>query len=90
MKDIGKRFLLSLIQGYQLYISGLHPGCCRYTPTCSRYALQAIERFGVLRGSLLAIWRVLRCNPFSRGGYDPVPENFSFPFTIKKESITKA
>ncbi len=90
MKDIGKRFLLSLIQGYQTYISGLHPGCCRYTPTCSRYALQAIDRFGALRGSLLAAWRVLRCNPFSRGGYDPVPETFSFPFTNKKESITKA
>ncbi|MDO5110771.1 MAG: membrane protein insertion efficiency factor YidD [Clostridia bacterium] len=90
MKDIGKRFLLSLIRGYQLYISGLHPGCCRYTPTCSRYALQAIDRFGALRGSLLAIWRVLRCNPFSHGGYDPVPETFSFPCRIKKESITKA
>ena len=46
---------------------------CPYTPTCSRYGLEAIEKYGALKGSLLAIWRILRCNPFSKGGYDPVP-----------------
>ena len=46
----------------------------RYYPTCSNYGLQAIERFGALKGGLLTLWRILRCNPFSKGGYDPVPE----------------
>ena len=86
MKERAKRLLLSLIKGYQIYISGMHPGCCRYQPTCSRYAMQAIDRFGVFRGSALALWRILRCNPFSKGGYDPVPE--AFPSIMKKkESI---
>lgn len=48
--------------------------CCKYFPTCSRYAVEAIERFGALKGTGLAVWRILRCNPFSKGGYDPVPE----------------
>lgn len=69
-----KRVLLYIIRGYQAYISPLRPGCCRYQPTCSSYALTAVERFGSAKGLLLAIWRVLRCNPFSKGGYDPVPE----------------
>ena len=68
-----KRFLLSLIRGYQAYISPRHPGCCRYTPTCSNYAIKAIEKYGVWKGGLLALWRILRCNQFSKCGYDPVP-----------------
>ena len=90
MKERAKRLLLALIEGYQLYISGLHPGCCRYQPCCSLYAKQAITRFGAWRGFLLAFWRILRCNPFSKGGYDPVPETFSFPhIKTKKERITQ-
>ena len=54
-----KRFLLSLIRGYQVYISPRHPGCCRYTPTCSNYAIKAIEKYGVWKGGLLALWRIL-------------------------------
>ena len=69
-----KALLLRLIRFYQRGISPLHGPCCRYLPTCSQYALEAIERFGALKGGLLALWRVLRCNPFSRGGFDPVPE----------------
>lgn len=73
MSDFFKKLLLSVIRGYQLYISPLHPGCCRYTPTCSAYAKEAIELYGPLKGVGMAMWRILRCNPFSRGGYDPVP-----------------
>ena len=57
---------------YQRIISPGLPRRCRYEPTCSRYAVQAIGEYGILRGSVLAVWRVLRCNPLSRGGYDPV------------------
>ncbi|ARP51214.1 MULTISPECIES: membrane protein insertion efficiency factor YidD [Caproicibacterium] len=69
-----KRLLLWLLHFYQRNISPLHGPCCKYIPTCSNYAIEAVERFGPLKGGLLALWRVLRCNPFSRGGYDPVPE----------------
>ncbi|MCH4238668.1 MAG: membrane protein insertion efficiency factor YidD [Oscillospiraceae bacterium] len=69
-----KRLLLGLIRVYQKYISPLHRPCCRYIPTCSNYAVEAIERFGALKGGLLAVWRILRCNPFCTGGYDPVPQ----------------
>ncbi len=58
---------------YQICISPLFHACCRYTPTCSQYAIDAIKRYGVGKGSFLAIKRILRCNPFFDGGYDPVP-----------------
>lgn len=66
--------MIRLIRWYQKGISPLKKPCCKYIPTCSAYAIEAIERFGPLKGFLLALWRLLRCNPFSRGGYDPVPE----------------
>ncbi len=69
-----KKLLISLIRLYQHTISAKTPPVCRFTPTCSAYAIEAIERFGVIRGSGLAIWRILRCNPFGKYGYDPVPE----------------
>ncbi len=62
-----------MIRLYQIYISPVKITKCPYIPTCSSYGLQAIEKHGAVKGSLLAIWRILRCNPFSRGGYDPVP-----------------
>ncbi|MBI4770720.1 MAG: membrane protein insertion efficiency factor YidD [Chloroflexi bacterium] len=66
--------VLLLIRGYQLTISRLlPPGTCRFYPTCSRYGFGAIARYGLLRGGLMAAWRVLRCNPFNLGGIDPVP-----------------
>lgn len=68
-----KRLLLYLIRWYQRHLSPLLGSHCKYLPTCSQYAVEAIERHGAFRGSLMAIWRILRCNPFSRGGYDPVP-----------------
>ena len=68
-----KRILIALIRFYKRAISPLLPNACKYTPTCSEYAMEAIEVHGALKGSLLAAWRLLRCNPFSHGGYDPVP-----------------
>ena len=70
-----KRVLLALIRFYQKYISPMkRGGACKYIPTCSEYARQAIEKHGALKGTVLAVWRLLRCNPFSQGGIDPVPE----------------
>lgn len=66
--------VLALIRLYQMTISkALPPNTCRFYPTCSHYGYQAIYKHGLIKGSLLAIWRVLRCNPFNPGGYDPVP-----------------
>jgi len=64
--------ILLMIRGYQLLISPLFPPACRFTPSCSQYAIEAIKSHGVFRGVLMAAWRILRCHPFSAGGYDPV------------------
>lgn len=69
-----KRILIAMIRFYQTAISPYKRPCCKYYPTCSNYAVEAIERFGACKGFFLALFRILRCNPFSRGGYDPVPE----------------
>ena len=68
-----KKLLLLLIRFYQRFISPCFPACCRYYPTCSSYALQAIAEYGAIRGGFLSVKRILRCNPFFKGGYDPVP-----------------
>ncbi|MBR7142593.1 MAG: membrane protein insertion efficiency factor YidD [Clostridia bacterium] len=68
-----KRFLLWLIRFYRRHISPAKPSCCRFVPTCSEYALQAITKYGAWKGAWLALRRLLRCHPFCRGGYDPVP-----------------
>lgn len=67
-----KRFFVALIRDYQKYISPLIPPSCRFQPTCSQYAIEAIQKYGVFKGGAMAIWRILRCNPFGKGGYDPV------------------
>ena len=69
-----KYVLKWLIRGYQKFISPLFPSVCRFQPTCSSYAIEAIERFGAIKGTLLAIRRILRCRPGGGHGYDPVPE----------------
>jgi len=70
--SVVRRVALLPIRAYQLLLSPMLGGRCRYYPSCSEYAAQAIERFGILRGVVLAGWRLLRCNPWSRGGFDPV------------------
>ncbi|TKB24934.1 membrane protein insertion efficiency factor YidD [Desulfopila sp. IMCC35006] len=72
ISNIPKAVFIGLVRGYQYLISPLLPPTCRFIPTCSTYAIQAIEKYGVVRGSLMGIRRILRCHPFSRGGYDPV------------------
>lgn len=71
--SLAARGALAMLHFYQRFLSGLKPPTCRFLPTCSEYGCQAIAHCGLLRGGLLAVWRVLRCNPFSAGGYDPGP-----------------
>ncbi|MGI6118880.1 MAG: membrane protein insertion efficiency factor YidD [Bilifractor sp.] len=68
-----KNLMIKMIRFYQKYLSPLKSTKCPYTPSCSAYGLEAIQKYGALKGGLLALWRILRCNPFSHGGYDPVP-----------------
>ncbi len=70
-----KNFLIFLIKKYQKYISPILSlfGKCPYTPSCSNYTIEAINKYGTIKGGMLGFWRILRCNPFSKGGYDPVP-----------------
>jgi putative membrane protein insertion efficiency factor len=68
-----KRAALSAIRFYKKRISPSLPPGCRYQPTCSEYTYEAIERYGFIKGVALGVWRLVRCNPFSKGGYDPVP-----------------
>ncbi len=69
-----KYILLACIRFYRKYLSGIKgASCCKYFPTCSQYAMEAISKYGALKGGWLALKRVLRCNPFAKGGYDPVP-----------------
>ena len=80
MKDVRpelilmKRLLVKLIKKYQKNISPRKPACCRFIPSCSQYAIEALEKRGLFVGLLLSIGRILRCNPLFKGGYDPVPE----------------
>ncbi|WP_367397275.1 membrane protein insertion efficiency factor YidD [Clostridium sp. MSJ-8] len=67
-----KNILIKTIEIYRKRISPMTPPRCKYIPTCSEYAIKAIQKYGAVRGSIKAIWRILRCNPFSKGGFDPV------------------
>ena len=71
---IPTKALIWVVRLYQRTLSPLLPECCRFQPTCSQYAVEALSRFGLLKGGALTCWRLLRCQPFAQGGYDPVPE----------------
>ncbi|HEX3803849.1 MAG TPA: membrane protein insertion efficiency factor YidD [Solirubrobacteraceae bacterium] len=75
---VGKTAFLAPIKVYQKLVSPLVGSRCKYYPSCSEYAVQAIRKFGILRGLVLAGWRLLRCNPLSRGGFDPVEDQRLF------------
>ena len=85
-----KRVVLAPIVAYQRYISPAFPRRCKYYPTCSAYAVEAIREVGVVRGLILAAWRMVRCNPFSNGGYDPVENRPFFRTSIPLESSAPA
>ncbi|MBO7674537.1 MAG: membrane protein insertion efficiency factor YidD [Atopobiaceae bacterium] len=72
-RSLPARVLMRLVRWYQRYVSPLLPDSCIYSPTCSEYMLEAIQKYGAARGSWLGIRRILRCHPFHKGGYDPVP-----------------
>ena len=73
VKNLPMKGMLVMLRFYKREISPMLPPCCRYTPTCSEYALQAVEKYGAVKGGWLAAKRILRCHPFHEGGYDPVP-----------------
>lgn len=83
-----KRIFEALIIFYRKFISPLKKPCCRYYPSCSQYALTAVRKHGALKGCILAVWRLLRCNPYSGGGVDYVPEKFHL-YTLKSEARRK-
>ena len=86
MSELIRRLAVLPIRGYQRAISPALPRRCKYHPTCPAYAVQAIESYGILRGAVLAAWRLLRCNPFSRGGYDPVSAQTLFRRPVARTS----
>ncbi|MCE1189136.1 MAG: membrane protein insertion efficiency factor YidD [Ignavibacteria bacterium] len=67
-----RKLFIIIIRGYQRFISPMFPPSCRFYPTCSQYAIDAITKYGIFKGGAKAIWRILRCNPYCQGGYDPV------------------
>lgn len=87
MRGFAKLVTLQLLRGYKWAISPMFPPACRYVPTCSEYAMEAVERYGALRGGLMALARLLRCHPFAHGGYDPVVKQSDCKRAAAPESI---
>ncbi len=81
-----KYLMIWLVKLYRKFISPLKPPCCRFTPSCSAYALEAFKKRGFFIGFILSFWRILRCNPFSKGGYDPVPEKGLRNKTVSRQT----
>ena len=84
MSQFAKFVTLQLLRAYKWAISPLFPPSCRYVPTCSEYGMEAVERYGALRGGWMALARVLRCHPFVRGGYDPVTRSAMETQSVEK------
>ena len=82
-----RTLLISVLRLYKRLVSPLFLPACRYVPTCSEYAMQAIDRHGAIRGSVMAVWRILRCHPFAKGGYDPVLTSDPRPLTTETHSL---
>lgn len=80
-----KYICIRLIKLYQKYISPRKPSCCRFTPTCSAYAIEAFQKRGFFAGLLLTVYRILRCNPYCKCGYDPVPDKGFKPFSKQQD-----
>jgi len=87
MRQLAQRVTLWLLRGYKWAVSPLFPPACRYVPTCSEYAMEAVERFGVLRGGCMILARLLRCHPFVKGGHDPVVK---VPPAASEQGLTTA
>lgn len=85
MRTLPQRAVLLLLRAYKWAISPMFPPACRYVPTCSEYAMEAVERYGAMRGGLMATWRLLRCHPLAKGGYDPVMKH---PPTAHDQPLT--
>jgi uncharacterized protein len=85
MRQIARNVAVQMLRGYKWAISPMFLPACRYVPTCSEYAMEAIDRFGVVRGGMMALWRLLRCHPFVKGGYDPVRQDVK-PGTRQQEA----
>ena len=86
MTTLSRRIAVFPVRVYQRVLSPALPRRCKYHPSCSAYAVQAIESYGILRGAVLAAWRLLRCNPFSHGGYDPVSAQTLFHSSLQHPS----
>ena len=73
ISNLFKLLFINLIKIYQRFVSPFFPSSCKFSPSCSKYGIEAISKYGVLKGSVLTIKRILKCNPWSKGGYDPIP-----------------
>jgi putative membrane protein insertion efficiency factor len=85
-----QRLLIWSVRGYQMAVSPLLPRSCKYHPSCSQYAVDALRQFGAVRGGILAAWRLLRCNPLSYGGYDPVERQRLFVPRPRDGAVSRA
>lgn len=85
MKSILRKIYLFPVKIYKKVISPMKPACCRYYPSCSSYMVMAVEKHGIIKGTVLGIWRLLRCNPYARGGVDYVPDKFDLLYCFRKQ-----
>jgi len=82
-----KRLFILIIKFYQKYLSPMKSTKCPYYPSCSNYGMEAIEKYGAFKGGLMAAWRICRCNPLSKGGYDPVPDKKNIKKIVKRSNV---